>query len=218
MSSEMEELIRAVSYAPAAGSGVAQAWAHEYSAGQNVGNDSSAGQSAKRNDSDAASAAVAVSRLIQVTEAAVVGAVQNPPRTQTSSKTNEPSVAQTVLQTAEMITGVGPIVTGLMKLFGSREPEPLPELEKFVMPTAVSVEAGLSADRGYRDVRYSQGAPQLTGISSQANRNAGEPNTIQVNIQAIDSQSFLDRQEDIAKAVREAMLHSNSLNDIVMEL
>jgi hypothetical protein len=42
--------------------------------------------------------------------------------------------------------------------------------------------------------------------------------TIQVNIQAMDSQSFLDRQDDIARAVRVAMLHSNSLNDVVMEL
>ena len=36
-----------------------------------------------------------------------------------------------------------------------------------------------------------------------------------MNIQAMDSQSFLDRQDDIARAVREAMLHSNSLNDVV---
>jgi hypothetical protein len=34
----------------------------------------------------------------------------------------------------------------------------------------------------------------------------------------MDSQSFLDRQDDIARAVREAMLHSNSLNDVVLEL
>jgi hypothetical protein len=47
---------------------------------------------------------------------------------------------------------------------------------------------------------------------------APQTQTIQVNIQAMDSQSFLDRQDDIARAVREAMLHSNSLNDVVLEL
>jgi hypothetical protein len=117
-----------------------------------------------------------------------------------------------------MVTGVGPIVTGLMKLFGSRDPEPLPELEKFTMPTPVSVEAGLSADRGYSSVRYAQGQPRLAEPAPKTNREQNQPSTIQVNIQAIDSQSFLDRQDDIARAVREAMLHSNSLNDIVMEL
>jgi hypothetical protein len=106
-----------------------------------------------------------------------------------------------------------------MKLFGSRDPEPLPELEKFNMPSSLSVEAGLSTDRGYSGIRYSQGGqPQLTDVSSQANRQSGQSSVIQVNIQAMDSQSFLDRQDDIARAVREAMLHSNSLNDIVMEL
>jgi hypothetical protein len=42
--------------------------------------------------------------------------------------------------------------------------------------------------------------------------------SITVNVQAMDSQSFLDRREDIARAVREAMLQSHSLNDVVSEL
>lgn len=47
---------------------------------------------------------------------------------------------------------------------------------------------------------------------------SGAGPTITVNVQAMDSQSFLDRREDIARAVREAMLQSHSLNDIVSEL
>jgi hypothetical protein len=115
-----------------------------------------------------------------------------------------------------MMTGVGPLVAGLMKMFGSDEPEPLPPLEKFSAPPPVSVEAGLTQDRRYSGIRYgTSGTPEATNTQS---RTASESPTIQVNIQAMDSQSFLDRQDDIARAVREAMLHSSSLNDVVLEL
>ena len=114
------------------------------------------------------------------------------------------------------MTGVGPIVTGLVNLFGSSEPESLPALEKFQAPSSISVEAGLSGAREYGSVRYAQGGlPEMAGVSKSS---TAQGTTIQVNIQAMDSQSFLDRQEDIARAVREAMLHSNSLNDVVLEL
>lgn len=41
---------------------------------------------------------------------------------------------------------------------------------------------------------------------------------ITVNVQAMDAQSFLDRSNDIAQAVRSAMLTMNSINDVVNEL
>jgi hypothetical protein len=34
----------------------------------------------------------------------------------------------------------------------------------------------------------------------------------------MDSQSFLDRSQDIAQAVRQAMLNLSSINDVVNEL
>jgi hypothetical protein len=121
-----------------------------------------------------------------------------------------------VLQTAAMMTGAGPLVAGLFKLFASNEPEPLGVLEKFNLPSSVSVEAGLTRDRQYSDLRYAQGgSPDVIRPGSGT---PVQPPTIQVNVQAMDSQSFLDRQDDIARAVREAMLHSNALNDVVLEL
>ena len=128
-------------------------------------------------------------------------------------------MAETVLKTAEMVTGVGPIVTGLMKLFGSRDPEPLPALEKFIDANTAIGRGGTLRRSGLQQCSVlARCQPQLAGPAPQTNREAHQPSTIQVNIQAMDSQSFLDRQDDIARAVREAMLHSNSLNDIVMEL
>jgi hypothetical protein len=40
--------------------------------------------------------------------------------------------------------------------------------------------------------------------------------TVQVN--AMDSRSFLDRSSDIATAVRQAILNSHSINDVLSEL
>ena len=38
------------------------------------------------------------------------------------------------------------------------------------------------------------------------------------NVQALDSQSFMDRSHDIARAVRDAMLHMHPVNDVIDEL
>jgi hypothetical protein len=48
--------------------------------------------------------------------------------------------------------------------------------------------------------------------------NAAAPAQITVTVQAMDTQSFLDRSDDIARAVKRAMLESSSLNDVVSEL
>jgi hypothetical protein len=166
---------------------------------------------------DPARLAVDVNRLMETaTQQRAVNELPTTSTRTTSSSPSEGSIGETLLKSAAMMTGVGPVVTGLMKLFGSDEPEPLPALEKFAAPAPVSVEAGLTQDRRYSTIRYgTSGTPEATQSPSQ--RGAEGP-TVQVNIQAMDSQSFLDRQDDIARAVREAMLHSSSLNDVVMEL
>jgi hypothetical protein len=159
--------------------------------------------------------ATEVSRLTEVTRATAATNEAPPKSTANTSSTQENGIGQTMLRTAAMLTGVGPIVTGLMKLFGSSEPEPLPALEKFAAPSSVSVSAGLTSSRQFGAIRYAQGdSPE---VLPSAEQQAQAP-SVQINIQAMDSQSFLDRQDDIARAVREAMLHSSSLNDVVLEL
>ena len=124
-----------------------------------------------------------------------------------------------------------PVVSSLLKLFGvGRKKEELPALEKFDLPAPIRAEAGLSQsgetfliDRGVgdriRQLPVPAGATPFAGIQAEAGstqRGAGA--SITVNVQAMDSQSFMDRREDIARAVREAMLQSHSLNDVVSEL
>lgn len=105
---------------------------------------------------------------------------------------------------------MSPIVSGLMKLFGGgggSEATPAP-LVQYSAPSSLRVQAGLSngnlteADYGAGDkVRAVPAATQVT-----------------VQVQAMDSRSFLDRSDDIAKAVRQAMLESHAINDVVAEL
>jgi hypothetical protein len=62
-----------------------------------------------------------------------------------------------------------------------------------------------------------------TGASVVSGSNSGTTSTQQghsilVQVQAMDSQSFMDHSQDIAQAVRQAMLNLNSLNDVVQDL
>jgi hypothetical protein len=107
--------------------------------------------------------------------------------------------------------GISPIVTGLLKLFGGGSSSSPAEvaLPKYTAPGAVRLDAGLvggelaAVDRGVGDrVRVTGGATTQV--------------TVQVN--AMDSRSFLDRSDEIAKAVRLAMLESHAINDVVAEL
>jgi hypothetical protein len=41
---------------------------------------------------------------------------------------------------------------------------------------------------------------------------------ITIQVQAMDSRSFMDHSHDIAKAVREAMLNMHALNDVISDL
>ncbi len=47
---------------------------------------------------------------------------------------------------------------------------------------------------------------------------SGAAAQITVNVQAMDARSFMDRSNDIALAVRDAMLNMNAINDVVNEL
>ncbi|BDC52079.1 hypothetical protein F183_A43940 [Bryobacterales bacterium F-183] len=106
--------------------------------------------------------------------------------------------------------GLSPIVGGLLRLFGfggSDSDSGVAPLSRYQAPTSLAIDAGLSngqlseISRGAGDRVRTVSAPQVT---------------VQVN--AMDTQSFLDRSDDIARAVRQAMLESHPINDVVAEL
>ena len=85
MNSEFEDLLRAVSYAPADGPGIAEMLTRGYPVGQGTPNVPSTERISKRTESDVASTAVEVSRLIQIAEASTVNGSQSTGSSQSSS-------------------------------------------------------------------------------------------------------------------------------------
>jgi len=122
---------------------------------------------------------------------------------------------------------LGPLIGGIAKLFGGDQKSER-ALERFSLPEPIRAEAGLSSSgQLYSIARGSSDQPRVisptvAAVSPQAQplvpRGAEGVQNITVNINAMDSKSFMDRSGDIARAVREAMLNSHSLNDVVNDL
>ena len=107
-----------------------------------------------------------------------------------------------------------PLVSLFSGLFGGGQSQPAP-LVPYSMPPALNLET----TSNYQNVVWGDnGMPRASGgqTAAQGSSSAGQQITVQV--QAIDSQSFLDHSDEIAKAVRQAMLNMNSINDVVTDL
>jgi hypothetical protein len=103
--------------------------------------------------------------------------------------------------------GLSPILAGLRALVGGGSQAPLPALTKYVAPEALSVSLGLG-----------DGGRQLGAVSYGQNGAPRMAPAITVNVNAIDSRSFSDHSETIARVVREAMLNSGALADVMGEI
>ncbi len=88
------------------------------------------------------------------------------------------------------------------------------------MPAAVDFQAAESGGR-ITSLDYDQmGMPRASSGTANGGTSgaANSAPQITVNVQAMDARSFLDRSNDIALAVRDAMLNMNAINDVVNEL
>lgn len=113
--------------------------------------------------------------------------------------------------------GLSPIVSGLMKLFGGgSEPAPLPALPVFRLPSTVSIEGGITGQGSSAILPVSTSQSGLTRIDDSVRRSTNA--SINVTINALDARGVLERSDDIARAVREAMLHSHALNDVIGDM
>ncbi len=128
----------------------------------------------------------------------------------TASRGSGSSFASTVGSLAETFLGGGsllsPIISGIIDLFGGGSQATAPVLTPYIPPNPIEVETTIGA------VSRPTGPPP--GSSAQTTTTA----QIQVNINALDSKSFLDHSDDIAKAVRQAILYSSSLNDVISDM
>jgi hypothetical protein len=143
------------------------------------------------------------------------------------------SIVSTVLESG---LGMVPLVVGLLGLFEGGG-TPAPTLEKYAMPERQYFEGADTgsdvSDADYDQMgmprTYSSAAPAGTGTQTSGTASPGSTSSgsaasgggaaqITVNVQAMDSQSFLDHSNEIAQAVRAAMLNSSSINDVVNNL
>ena len=112
--------------------------------------------------------------------------------------------------------GLSPLISGLVSLFGggggSSQASPL---VPYVAPLPVNATAGISSSQpGAFGVDLGDGGlPRAQPSSSSSSTTQ-----VTVQVQAMDSQSFLDHSNDIAQAVRQAMLESTTLNDVIREV
>lgn len=117
------------------------------------------------------------------------------------------SIAKTVLSFLGSGLGLVRLIGGL---FGGGGEAADPELPRFVLPAPVQLAAAWTAS-GIQPLRYAQdGLPQAAPVVRQT--------PITIEVRAMDSRSFLDHSSEIARAVKEALLQSHSLSDVVADL
>jgi len=97
---------------------------------------------------------------------------------------------------------LSPLISGIASLFGgSSTPKPLPI---YIPPAPVAIDGMLNS-------ATPNAAPAGGGQAAVAPQ-------VTVNVNAMDSQSFMDHSADIANAVREAMLNMHPINGVVASL
>lgn len=104
--------------------------------------------------------------------------------------------------------GLAPLALSVAKLFGGGGEDEVPTFESFAPSVPLNLRAA-NADGPL------QSFPQA--MRGAGNEVRSVPQVV-VNVSAMDSQSFMDRSDDIARAVRSAMLHMHPLNDVVDEI
>lgn len=131
-----------------------------------------------------------------------------------------PSIGNTLLDVFGAGVGLSPLISGIASLFsGSGDSSTPPPLTKFIMPPSIQIDGGVGETGGPAvAVDNPQGGlPRATSSGGQTVGQSVATAQITVQVQAMDSQSFLDHSADIAMAVRQAMLESSVLNDVVRE-
>jgi hypothetical protein len=85
----------------------------------------------------------------------------------------------------------------------------------FALPESIDASLALpgSAGGGLQAVTYrGDGLPRASAAPSPGQTG------VTIQVQTMDSRSFLDNSNQIARAVREAMLNSHALNDVIGDM
>ncbi|HZT34215.1 MAG TPA: hypothetical protein VFA33_30265 [Bryobacteraceae bacterium] len=137
--------------------------------------------------------------------------------TQNTASRGATGVARDVASTlGKTALSMMPLVGLFANLFGGGgQPEQPPPLVKYAPPAPIQFEGSIVAPGATPNGVTADATPQAAAPSA-APQTVTPQVTIQV--QAMDSRSFLDHSQEIAQAVREAMLNMHPLNDVVSDL
>jgi hypothetical protein len=134
-------------------------------------------------------------------------------------------VASTIGSVASSVLGSGlglsPLISSIAHLFTGSTSVPSPALVPYIAPAPIRLDLadtaeGNSGILGLRPVSYGQdGLPRAAAEDARAQKAAPQ---ISIQVNALDSRSFMDHSNEIAQAVRYAMLNMHSLNDVVSDL
>ena len=115
--------------------------------------------------------------------------------------------------TGGLLGGLSPILSGLMSLFGGGGSSTPAPLTTYIPPPSLQFQAANGPGATVQGTDYGQ-----SGASRAMGRPPQSIPQITVQVQAMDSQSFMDHSHEIATAVREAVLSMHSLNDVISDL
>ncbi len=154
---------------------------------------------------------------LQTASQAATESLRASSRGTTGGSSSSGSIGSTLLDVFAGGLGLSPLISGLASLFGggganSTSGSTTLPLTRFALPPSIQAQGGVSESGGQP---FAVDNPQ-GGLPRAAPVQAA-PAQITVQVQAMDSQSFLDHSADIAMAVRQAMLESSVLNDVVRE-
>jgi len=128
------------------------------------------------------------------------------------------SVASSILGSG---LGLAPLISTIAHLFGGGKSEAPAPLLQYSSPAPLRLDLadtarGNTGVSGFSPLVYGQNGLPRVAREAPAPAVAGPQISIQVN--ALDSRSFMDHSNEIAAAVRAAMLNMHSVNDVVSDL
>jgi hypothetical protein len=109
---------------------------------------------------------------------------------------------------------LGGLVNWLIGRRGQNAPEP--ELPALSLPDPIEANLGFAPSNG---AGLNPAGYRADGLPRSIPEPSAAPATnITIQVQTMDSRSFLDNSDQIARAVREAMLNSHPINDVIGEM
>jgi hypothetical protein len=127
--------------------------------------------------------------------------------------------------------GIVPLGMELASIFGGGPSTP-PPLTRYAMPDSIGFVGSTDSSGANSDADFGQtGQPRSYGTpisqvatpaapaqSAPSGSGGGQNQPIQITVQAMDAQSFMDRSDDIASAVNKAILSLHPIADTIQNL